>query len=302
MTPDGSQRYPIVDGIPILLVREHSLFDSADYTNDRAVSSWSGRMLGRLKEAIRTGLHRPPTLSRSVSTKRNYAHLQRLLRGKIISSDRAVRLLVVGGATVGTGAAEILNTAGLEVIETDIVLSERTVVICDGHDLPFADGSFDAVICQAVLEHVLDPQRVADEIWRVLRPEGFIYSEIPFMQQVHMGAFDFTRFTQLGHRRLWRRFDELRSGAQGGPGMALIWSVAYFVRAFVPSVMWPVVDRCVSLGFFWLKYFDDYLVTKPGGIDAASGTFFLGARRDTPIDDRAIVRGYLGGGRMRLTS
>jgi hypothetical protein len=48
--------------------------------------------------------------------------------------------------------------------------------------------------------------------------------------------------------------------------------------------------------FFWLKYLDGWLVRRPGGLDAASGTFFLGRRRVTPIDDRTVVHGYRGGG------
>ncbi len=188
-----------------------------------------------------------------------------------------------------------------EIIETDVYIGPRTGVVCDGHDLPFADGSFDAVICQAVLEHVLDPWRVASEITRVLCSDGYVYSEVPFIQQVHLGAFDFTRFTLLGHRRLWRHFDEIRSGAHGGPGMALTWSIMYFLRGLLPARLLLIADRVTSLTFFWLKYLDGILVTRPSGIDAASGTFFLGKRRSAPIDDRTIVRGYRGAG-PRLTS
>jgi SAM-dependent methyltransferase len=39
-------------------------------------------------------------------------------------------------------------------------------------DLPFADGSFDAVISYDVLEHVVDPFEAIAEIARVLRPGG----------------------------------------------------------------------------------------------------------------------------------
>lgn len=38
--------------------------------------------------------------------------------------------------------------------------------------LTFADGAFDYVITQDVLEHVADPWRAFDEIWRVLAPGG----------------------------------------------------------------------------------------------------------------------------------
>jgi SAM-dependent methyltransferase len=158
------------------------------------------------------------------------------------------------------------------------------------------DGSFDAVVIQAVLESVVDPGRVAREVHRVLGEGGLVYSEAPFLQQVHEGAYDFNRFTQLGHRRLWRYFDELRSGAQCGPGMALVWSVEYFLQAFAGNhrLARGLVSRFVTLAGFWLKYFDDFLARRPAGVDAASGTFFLGRWREAPIPDREIVRAFRG--------
>ncbi|MEM1368652.1 MAG: bifunctional 2-polyprenyl-6-hydroxyphenol methylase/3-demethylubiquinol 3-O-methyltransferase UbiG [Cyanobacteria bacterium P01_H01_bin.15] len=41
-----------------------------------------------------------------------------------------------------------------------------------GEALPFADGSFDVVICVDVLEHVADVKQTCQEIFRVLRPAG----------------------------------------------------------------------------------------------------------------------------------
>jgi 2-polyprenyl-3-methyl-5-hydroxy-6-metoxy-1,4-benzoquinol methylase len=41
-----------------------------------------------------------------------------------------------------------------------------------GERLPFAEGSFDLVICWDVVEHVQDPERLIAEIARVLRPQG----------------------------------------------------------------------------------------------------------------------------------
>lgn len=79
--------------------------------------------------------------------------------------------------------------------------------------------------------------------------------------------------------------------------MALIWSTTYFFRAFLAPPLWPLVDPVTSLCLFWLKYFDDRLVRTPGGLDAASGTFVLGRRRSVPLDDRAVLVSYRGGGR-----
>jgi SAM-dependent methyltransferase len=41
-----------------------------------------------------------------------------------------------------------------------------------GEELPFPDQYFDVVFCSNVLDHVVDPQRVVQEIRRVLQPDG----------------------------------------------------------------------------------------------------------------------------------
>lgn len=48
-----------------------------------------------------------------------------------------------------------------------------------GEALPYADASFDAVVCVDVLEHVTDLTRVVSEVARVLRPGGmFLFDTI----------------------------------------------------------------------------------------------------------------------------
>ena len=129
------------------------------------------------------------------------------------------------------------------------------------HDLPFHDGSVDCVIAQAVLEHVLDPYAVVDEMYRVLGDRGLVYSDTPFMVQVHGREFDFTRFTFLGHRRLFRQFSLVASGVTCGPGMALAWTLRYFLLSFFESQrLRALVSGFSRCAFFWLKYFDYFLI------------------------------------------
>jgi len=48
-----------------------------------------------------------------------------------------------------------------------------------GLQLPFADNSFDKVICSEVLEHIPDYQQVLNEIDRVLKPDGLFSLSVP---------------------------------------------------------------------------------------------------------------------------
>jgi len=59
------------------------------------------------------------------------------------------------------------STSGIGVQEADLAA------------LPFADGVFDAVVLQDVIEHVADPARVLTQLARVLRPGGTLYLSTP---------------------------------------------------------------------------------------------------------------------------
>jgi hypothetical protein len=146
-----------------------------------------------------------------------------------------------------------------------------------------------------VLEHVVDPYTCVREIHRVLRKDGFVYAESPFMQQVHEGKYDFLRFTHLGHRRLFRNFSEIDSGATCGPGMALAWAYSYFIYSFFKSKkIRRIITPLVHFSSFFLKYFDSILINKPGTYDAASGFFFWGQKSNITLDDRELLTLYKG--------
>lgn len=283
---ERGETYPLRDGVPVLIDEQRSVFRVAD------VGRFKGYGRSRFGMLVRWA----PSLSRNVAAEDNFARLRGLLEDRSRSRGTPQRVLVVGGAIAGAGFPKLLGSREIELVETDISIGPRTRIVCDAHALPFVDGAFDAVVCQAVLEYVFDPIRVVAEIHRVLKPAGLVYSETPFLQQVHGGPYDFTRLTHLGHRRLYRSFDELRSGAVGGPGMTLAWAWRSFLIACGGRSRLGQIagGRLAAFTAFWLPWLDGVLAQQPGGLDAACGTYFLGTRRESPVPDEEIVRGYRG--------
>ena len=276
-------RYPIIDGIPILINNEKSIFSIDDFIEKKSTTF-------NLKEsrARKTLTKIIPKISNNIKARENYNEIVKML-------PHNAKVLVIGGSIKGEGMDAIYCSDSFEIVGVDVSFGPYTQIISDAHDLPFEDKVFDCVIIQAVLEHVLEPQHCVSEIHRVLKSSGIVYSETPFMQQVHMRQYDFTRFTHLGHRRLFRCFEEIKSGISGGPGMALAWAYTYFLKSFAKSTgMRRLLTMFACVTSFFLKYFDYYLVDMPGSYDAASGYFFIGKKQDKCLSDRELIKQFRG--------
>jgi SAM-dependent methyltransferase len=90
------------------------------------------------------------------------------------------RVLDLGCARGSFKAEECPGT----VVRSDLELRAESplgglVCCCDAQWLPFASGSFDAVVLNHSLEHIADPKAVLSEIRRVMRSPGYLYIAVP---------------------------------------------------------------------------------------------------------------------------
>jgi len=212
---------------------------------------------------------------------------------KALASAPAV--LIIGSGSHGAGTEKLWSDTDIARTGTDIYYSDSVDYIADAHYLPFKDQSFDGVWIQAVLEHVADPPAVVAEIERVLKPGGVVYAETPFMQQVHEGGYDFSRYTVTGHRYLFRNFDLERMGGNKGPGFVLAWAVKYFVWGLTRS---KKAGIAAAIPFFLLARVADRFVSEKALWDGGSGVYFLGAKAAGPAISAAelpkLYRGFQG--------
>jgi SAM-dependent methyltransferase len=85
-----------------------------------------------------------------------------------------------------------LEKLGFRVIGFDVYRSLHTDMLCDGHNLPFEDASFDVVFSSQVLEHLQEPWRAVGEIARVLKPDGVFVGSVAFLKLYHRSYFHIT--------------------------------------------------------------------------------------------------------------
>lgn len=274
-----SAGFPLASGQPVMIDFDRSVFERSAFADGcGSVLKRDDERLG-LRARLNGLFFGPNPIAARIAT---------TMVTRLRDNGGPRRLLVIGGGARGSGADPLYQADGIELIGTDVYASPFTQIVADGHELPFKSSTFDAVWIQAVLEHVLEPSRVIDEIHRVLKPSGLLYADTPFMQQVHEGAYDFTRFTLSGHRWLLRRFEEIESGPVGGAGTVLSWSAKYLLHAMgAPSA----VGWLARYASFPLRYLDG-LGPRRNRTDAASSVYFFGRRSEHSLGPKDMIAYY----------
>lgn len=96
-----------------------------------------------------------------------------------------IRLLDIGassGYMIQAALEAGLDAAGIEPGLSGIAMArERGVVLEQGtaESLPYSDNTFDVVHSHHVFEHLADPMTAAREAYRVLKPGGLLFIEVP---------------------------------------------------------------------------------------------------------------------------
>lgn len=102
----------------------------------------------------------------------------------ILKDPGTCRCLDIGcSAGINTNflAGQVGDSIGIDIDEPAVKTgyfrkkSNSDFVIGDAIHLPFKDGVYDIVICNHVYEHVPDADALMEEIFRILKPDGFCY-------------------------------------------------------------------------------------------------------------------------------
>ncbi len=182
----------------------------------------------------------------------------------------------------------ILNVGGgpHRYSQTEITLNLESFtnvdLVGDAHNIPILDASVDSIVCNAVLEHVGNAERVVAEMIRVLRPGGLLYAEMPFMFFFHGYPSDFRRFTREGVRRLFGDLEDVQIGIAAGPMSALLISANIVLQMLVPArprFLRKAFNGTYRLVTFPLKYLDRMLNRREEAHLMAAGFYVIGRKR-----------------------
>lgn len=135
--------------------------------------------------------------------------------------------------------------------------------------LPFTEGEFDTIILSDVLEHIPYPEKLWQEMGRILAPNGKVLLNVPFFYWLHEIPYDYYRYTEYALRNFAQDagFKVLLLKPIGGTpeimtdmivkhlyripliGRGLSWLVYYGMAPFVHSALGQKLSLKTSVHF-----------------------------------------------------
>jgi SAM-dependent methyltransferase len=252
--PETQEFFPIHEGVPVFVPQDlnaHMEKERGDLINNvkTLLRKWPGLYIFLIFLIS-------PVCFTGVSAKRFL---------KKFKSDALV-------LNIGSG----VHTFRGNVLNLDIFYYKGVHVVANAEELPFADNSVDAIICESLLEHVPQPQVIVDDMLRVLKPGGQMYIVIPFVYPFHACPNDFYRWSSTGLRHLCKDGDVKDLGTRAGPSSALMGQLSTWAAiacSFGSTSLYNIFSLLFPLVLFPIKFLDLIFGWFPTSIHGA-GQFY----------------------------
>lgn len=264
-------RYPMRNGAPVLVTRESELYPALVEATQEGVGAF-------LHDERSTGFHPRQHLKEWLKPEDRLWSRPALdaMRRLIATSD---------GVIVNIGAAEAEHhlkreLTGRDVLKVGFPTHGRVDIYGDALQLPLASDSISLVVSSSVFEHLSEPDLAAADTFRVVRPGGHVYAEIPFMRPFHMIPADYQRYTLSGIKRLFERhgFETVEVGVCSGPFTALaLFAQDWLINPYSP-IGWGIGAALVKRLLHPIKYLDRFVERSQWAAVCACNLYYAGRK------------------------
>ena len=100
-----------------------------------------------------------------------------------------------------------LKNLSYDTVDLNSPIADTKADICD---LPFLDNSYDFIICNHVLEHVIDDDKAMRELYRVLKKNGLGIFQVPIDYNRDTTFEDFSVTNKKERNKLFGQYDHVR--------------------------------------------------------------------------------------------
>jgi SAM-dependent methyltransferase len=125
--------------------------------------------------------------------------------------EKPIRLLHVAPEAIVENILQAV--VSMDSLSADIS-GINVMIKMDITDIQFPDDSFDAIICNHVLEHIIDDRKAMSELYRVLKPGGWAILQVPISLSLDNTYEDSSIITLKGREEAFGQADHVRIYAE----------------------------------------------------------------------------------------
>jgi SAM-dependent methyltransferase len=132
-------------------------------------------------------------------------------------------------------------------LDTDKISNALTVQ-GDAYCLPFDDNIFDAVLVNHIVEHLSHPWKMFEEIHRILKPGGYVFGSVSFLEPFHKSYYHVSHWglnQMLGDAKF--SLLKIKPGAS-----VFVMLFHYFIDYEAGTTVAPVIAKLVVPPFIFL--------------------------------------------------
>ena len=168
-----------------------------------------------------------------------------------------------------------------QIKTVDFVDSGDTDYVSDVCNVALDDESVDGIIATGLLEHLDSDYDFMEECQRLLRKDGVLHIEVPFLQQYHDDPVDYRRYTETGLKKFVEQFgfEVMGHGVHIGPTVTIATLNAYYASLLFegPGVVSKVLSNAAYFVVSWMwkpfTYLDKFLKNKKQAHRLAFGVY-----------------------------